>query len=265
MRLAVCVEGQIAEEFVNLVLKDLLRRRGVLPHPSLIGTGGRGGGVTVKRLASEMARLYHTHDAVTSLVVCPRNDLAVARTVAERVVERRFRPEPSKRLADQASTCSRDTPLVDFYGFQKRGGRTVEALEAHLREKVGERVGEGWDASRVFPYVQMHEFEGLLFSDVDVFANQIDFPDDCADVLRAVRAQFTNPEDNNDHPETAPSTRIAGVIPKYKKVVHGPMLAEEIGLATIRAECPRFDAWVTRLQSLGDRTDRGRRDGLTGR
>ena len=31
--------------------------------------------------------------------------------VAERVVERRFRPEPSKRLADQASTCSRDTPL----------------------------------------------------------------------------------------------------------------------------------------------------------
>ena len=32
--------------------------------------------------------------------------------VAERVVERRFRPEPSKRLADQASTCSRDTPLV---------------------------------------------------------------------------------------------------------------------------------------------------------
>ena len=207
MRLAVCVEGQTEEEFVNLVLKDLLRRRGVLPHPSLIGTGGRGGGVTVKRLASEMARLYHTHDAVTS--------------------------------------------LVDFYGFQKRGGRTVEALEAHLREKVGERVGEGWDASRVSPYVQMHEFEGLLFSDVEVFANQIDFPDDCADVLRAVRAQFTNPEDINDHPETAPSKRIAGVIPKYKKVVHGPMLAEEIGLATIRAECPRFDAWVTRLQSLG--------------
>ena len=214
MRLAVCVEGQTEEEFVKSVLGDLLAPCGVAPDPILIGIGRGegGGGVTVRRLAFEMAGLYHTHDAVTS--------------------------------------------LVDFYGFQNRGGRSVEALEAHLREKVGERVGEGWDASRVFPYVQMHEFEGLLFSDVEVFANQIGFPDDCADVLRAVRAQFTNPEDINDHPETAPSKRIAGVIPKYKKVVHGPMLAEEIGLATIRAECPRFDAWVTRLQSLGtEQTD----------
>ena len=209
IRLAVCVEGQTEEEFVNVVLDGHLRPLGVEPEPVLIGTGtGEGGGnVTVKRLASHMALLYHSHDAVTS--------------------------------------------LVDFYGFQRRGGRDVEALETHVREKTGEQVGEGWDEDRVFPYVQMHEFEGLLFSDVNVFAMQVDFPDGCAAALHAVREQFTTPEDINDDPGTAPSKCIGRVIPRYNKVTHGPALAVTIGLGRIRAECPRFDVWVTRLESLG--------------
>ena len=143
------------------------------------------------------------------------------------------------------------TSLVDFYGFQRKGGRSVEALETHLRERIGERVGAGWDETRVFPYVQMHEFEGLLFSDVEVFATQVDFPRDCVAALRVVREQFATPEDINDNHETAPSRRIASVIPRYDKRLHGPILAEEIGLDGIRAVCPRFDAWVRRLEALG--------------
>lgn len=143
------------------------------------------------------------------------------------------------------------TSLVDFYGFQRKGDRSVEALEEHLREKVGEQVGAGWDENRVFPYVQMHEFEGLLFSDVEVFATQVDFPPDSVAALRAVREQFTTPEDINDSYETAPSRRIASAVPRYDKRLHGPILAEEIGLDRIRAACPRFDAWVRRLESLG--------------
>ena len=104
---------------------------------------------------------------------------------------------------------------------------------------------------RWLPHVQKHEFEGLLFSDVDVFATPIDFPCNCVAALRAVRDQFATPEDINDSSQTAPSKRIAGIIPRYSKVVHGPMLAVEIGLQVIRAECPGFDAWMTRLESLG--------------
>ena len=136
IRLAVSVEGQTEEEFVKVVLDEHLRPLGVAPEPVLIGIGARAGGgsVTVRRLASDMALLYHSHDSVTS--------------------------------------------LVDFYGFQRKGDRSVEALETHLREKTGEQVGAGWDENKVFPYVQMYEFEGLLFSNVDVFATQIDFPRD---------------------------------------------------------------------------------------
>lgn len=41
------------------------------------------------------------------------------------------------------------------------------------------------------------------------------------------------------------------LIQGYRKTLHGPLLAERIGLDRIRAECPRFDAWLRRLESLG--------------
>ena len=197
IRLAVSVEGQTEEEFVKGVLNAHLLAHGVETEAILIGTGTDGGGsVTVRRLASDMVRLYHSHDVVTS--------------------------------------------LVDFYGFVKKGDRTVDALEAHILQTIGEQIGEGWEQDRVFPYVQRHEFEGLLFSNVNVFATQNEFPDDCIAALLAVREQFTTPEDINDSSQTAPSKRIADVLPRYIKRLHGPILAEEIGLNTIRAECPRF-------------------------
>lgn len=144
------------------------------------------------------------------------------------------------------------TSLVDFYGFRDKGHRSVEDLEAHLRDEIAKRIGPDRDARKVVPYLQKHEFEGLLFSNVEVFANHVDFPSACREELHAVRERFTTPEDINDDPQTAPSKRIAKVIPRYKKRLHGPLLAEKIGLDGIRAECPRFDHWVKRLESLAD-------------
>ena len=161
----------------------------------------------------------------------------------------------SDRLVSEMATLYHSfdvvTSLVDFYGFRDKGDRTVQELETHLLGEIAERIGHAWDERKVVPYVQRHEFEGLLFSDVDPFATQIGFPRGCAAQLRAVREQFATPEDINDDPLTAPSKRIAGIIPRYGKVLHGPIVAREIGLDTIRAECPRFNAWMTLLESLG--------------
>ena len=142
------------------------------------------------------------------------------------------------------------TSLVDYYGFRDKGARTVDELEQHLIEQIQQRISHDWDARKIIPYVQRHEFEGLLFSDVNAFANAIDLPEDSVEELRRIRADFQTPEDINDSSTTAPSKRIEGTIPGYKKVVDGPLLAMEVGLAAIRAECYRFDRWVTRLESL---------------
>lgn len=143
------------------------------------------------------------------------------------------------------------TSLVDYYGFREKGDLTVEALEEQLKREVGMRFRHASPPTRVLPYIQRHEFESLLFSDVDVFSELLDVTEASVDELRNVRAQFSTPEDINDSSDTAPSKRIAGAIPTYNKNLNGPLLAIKTGLAVIREECPRFDVWITRLERLG--------------
>ena len=149
------------------------------------------------------------------------------------------------------------TSLVDFYGFRGKNDRTVDELEHHLKQEIQTRIGHGWDQRKVIPYVQMHEFEGLLFSEVRAFATAIDAPEASVGRLEQVRSRFRTPEEINDDPNTAPSKRIAAAIPGYQKRLHGPLVAMDTGLNAIRGECRRFDEWVTRLESL-----RGREGGL---
>ncbi len=145
------------------------------------------------------------------------------------------------------------TSLVDFYGFRRKGDEMVDELEKDLTRQIRKKLGHRWHPEKVLPYVQQHEFEGLLFSDVDAFANAIDVSEESIEKLRRIRLEFPTPEDINDNSDTAPSKRIVKVIPRYRKTVHGPLLAMETGLAAIRAACPRFGDWVTRLESLGSR------------
>ena len=144
----------------------------------------------------------------------------------------------------------RVTSLVDFYGFRDKSTATPEQLEQRIHEAVDTKINRSWDQSHVIPYVQQHEFEGLLFSDVGCFANLIDVSHESIQALQRIRAQFKTPEDINDNNDTAPSKRIGQVIPRYKKIVDSPLLAMEIGLDKIRAECPRFNHWIMRLETL---------------
>ena len=45
--------------------------------------------------------------------------------------------------------------------------------------------------------------------------------------------------------------RVQQWMPRYKKPLHGPQIIALAGLPIIRALCPRFDAWIARLQHLG--------------
>jgi len=98
---------------------------------------------------------------------------------------------------------------------------------------------------RFLPYIQLHEFEGLLFAAPNGFHEL--FPDLPAankrELIKTIE-EFPNPELINDRPEFAPSTRLERLIPDYKKPLYGSMIALENGFPSIMEKCPRFKVWI---------------------
>ena len=144
------------------------------------------------------------------------------------------------------------TSLVDFYGFKGKGLLTPHELEQRLLSNIQSEIHRNWDERRVIPYVQVHEFEALLFSDTSAFPAGVatTLSLELLAELTAIRQQFPTPEHINDNPNTSPSHRITDIIPRYSKVVAGPLIAQEMGLPKIRQQCPRFNAWLTSLENL---------------
>ena len=133
--------------------------------------------------------------------------------------------------------------------------RRAAHIETALAESVVQRMGSRFRGERFIPYVQMHEFEAVLFSDVpnlaEVLSTATPFPHGLTERLDEILRAAGEPEAIDDSPDTAPSKRIQELASGYRKLTHGIIAANRIGLAKMRAAWPHFDAWVTRLESLG--------------
>lgn len=102
---------------------------------------------------------------------------------------------------------------------------------------------------RFAPCIQLHEFEGLLFSEISVFKNNFTPQELQMHLLEEAVASATTPEEINNGPSTAPSVRLMKAIAGYDKVVYGACLASEIGLPIIRSKCRLFNAWIQLLEA----------------
>ena len=154
------------------------------------------------------------------------------------------------------------TTMVDYYGLPSSWPGCEEAkrqatltdkatsIQKALRNDISEQFEGAFDPRRFVPYVVMHEFEGLLFSDPGKFALGIGRPE-LSDEFQSIRNEFTTPEEINDSPLTAPSKRVLSLYPRYQKPLMGAQAVREIGLDVIRGECPLFDGWIGELETLG--------------
>ncbi|MEF1201211.1 DUF4276 family protein [Vibrio owensii] len=215
----VICEGQTEEAFVKELLVEPFAQKGIYLMPALIGRPGHKGG------NFKFDRLY---------------------------------PDVEKRLlADRHCYC---TTFFDFYGLPETfpGKNAVDrkaevavkaqALHGELIEKLKEKIGD--DAMRRFiPYVQMYEFEALLFSDPQKMAQGMDL-EHLAISFADIANSFATPEEINNSPQTAPSKRIESLVPGYEKPLLGTLAALEVGLKTMREKCQLFDAWLTKLEAL---------------
>ena len=153
--------------------------------------------------------------------------------------------------------------LVDYYAMpdswpgrsesQKRpiddrGGYIEEMLRADLRPEL---------SGRFHPCVQLHEFESLLFVDPEIAALSIAVGGGdanyelIAEKMAAIKTQCGSlVEHINDGPETAPSKRLAKIMPGYDKVAWGVTAAADVKLHTLRSGCPWLNRWLTALEGL---------------
>jgi hypothetical protein len=166
-----------------------------------------------------------------------------------------------RNLQEDTGRCV--TTFVDYYGLpatdphgwpgRATADRQPLAQRGHfiqqaLTADVAATMGDAYAARRFIPFVVMHEFEGLLFSDCERFSRGIGCPA-LAAPFQAIRDRFGSPEEINDSPTTAPSKRIEALIPTYKKPVLGIAAVLAIGLETIRSACPHFRSWLERLEA----------------
>ena len=123
----------------------------------------------------------------------------------------------------------------------------VRFLESKMKEDLNLSKGESFN--NYIPYIQLHEFEALAFSSINSFetlfeANEMDYKG-----IKDVIDSYSNPEDINDSPDTAPSKRMKKLIPGYNKVAYGISLIEYTGIDIILQKCPHFKEWIERLKA----------------
>lgn len=150
------------------------------------------------------------------------------------------------------------TTMFDFYGLENLSKNTPfpglqeSENEADPYRHVGiieKAFKDDINHHRFIPYIQLHEFEALLFSSPEILGKIVPSKD-VANEIKAIADEFETPEKINNSTQTAPSKRILKLLDTYQKVLHGVLAAQQIGLETIRQKCPHFNDWVAELENL---------------
>ncbi|XLP07238.1 DUF4276 family protein [Alteromonas marina] len=148
------------------------------------------------------------------------------------------------------------TTMIDYYAlptdFPGLDNQTItNEVNIHQRMQLLENALEqDLNQANFIAYYQLHEYEALLFCEPDKFEVWLDNAP--TQQLLKVKEEFETPEHINNSPQTAPSKRVKTMMPNYDKVLHGPMIAGDIGLETIRQQCPHFNHWLNRIESLAE-------------
>jgi hypothetical protein len=149
------------------------------------------------------------------------------------------------------------TTLIDLYGLSTDfpGQSTTKHLQPYIRIAEMERLlKDDLGFYRFIPYIQLHEFEALMFSDTVKLEEWLSlynkFPANSFTKIRESVTDF-NPELINEGSDTAPSKRILKLCKAYDKVGDGILILQEIGLNKLRSECAHFNEWLTKLEDLG--------------
>jgi len=152
------------------------------------------------------------------------------------------------------------TMLIDYYGLYNKHAfpswengeiiadknKRMDFLEAAMKQDIGAAIRH-----RFLPYLQLHEFEGLLFNNIEVFYEQVPKNEliGKTELIKTFQ-DYDNPEMINNNKDTSPSNRLKRIIEGYNKILYGHYFAEAIGLEKIRNKSPRFNNWLKAIEDI---------------
>lgn len=223
-RLHITVEGQTEEAFINKTLKQHLSQYEVYADVRCVLTSRkhnrkfRGGMTTYQKAKNDITRWLFEESG--------NNDVAFTTMFDYYALPEDFPGyEEAMRLQD---------PYVK-----------VQTIEQALQLDIHD--------NRFIPYIQLHEFETLLFVEPQKFEIEyFDRPEGIV-ALKAIADSFGNPELIDQGEQTAPSKRIIKIFSDYasNKPTIGSMIAHEIGIEALKKQCRHFNNWITKLEDLG--------------
>lgn len=226
--LHILVEGHTEEGFVKQVLKPHLQSLGIIVKPYILVTNikkdKRGGLINYTQVQNNLRRI-------------------------------------AQSIKPNANEIHYQTTMFDFYALPNDFPAYEEAMsihDAYLRiEKLEQAFKQDVTHIRHFiPYIQLHEFEALVFCGLDYLANDYDGCEDEIENLKKVLVSYhNNPEAIDNHASTAPSKRLIAAFKdknkyNYNKTLSGIAVTKAVSLPNLRKQCRHFDAWVTQLENI---------------
>lgn len=224
--LNILCEGQTEEQFVKEVLKPYLRDAGIIVKHRLLITSKKnnacGGIISYQQVKRDLSLWINE--------------------IARRQGERHYFTTMFDLYA-----LPEDFPGYSISINIPNAYNQVQNIEAYFLKDI--------QHDRFIPYIQLHEFEALLFCDIDKLKNYYPKSSKHLDKLKEVLSEYkNNPELINNSPQTAPSKRIIKAIEdggyNYNKPRSGASVTKSIGINNLMAMCKHFKEWINKLKDI---------------
>ena len=213
------VEGKTEEIFINSLLRPYLADKNIFIYATQVTKPGqKGGDVRFARVKKDL-----------ELHLKQRSDTYV--TI----------------LVDYYGT--KEWPGLDNVPPQANPAQIAMTVNGATKEEVVALFSEQQAERRFIPYMAIHEFESLLFSNSAAIAEELEVSVENVD---SVLTECGEPEAINNSSQTAPSKRLDSWSRngKFPKTTTGIAIAKVIGIKVMREKCPLFNAWLETFETL---------------
>lgn len=224
--LHVICEGPTEDRFVKKILAPFLQQYNIYPKTILL---------TTSRKKNAYGGMLSYTQAKTDIELC------------------------MKRHTNNCNEFHLFTTMFDYYALpndfpgysESKNIQDVRIRINHLEESFASDINR----SNFIPYLQLHEFEALLFTDIGKLKEEYPKAEKGIAKLKEATESYSDPELINNHPDTAPSKRIIKALKNiynYDKVKSGTATASYIGLDNILNSCQHFREWIDCIKSFGE-------------